>query len=142
MSEAVGFPNTGVKCLAAIAQYWQLPVHRESIISPLKFNSREPSAVEIQSIAVGVGLQAMPESIDWETLLNQSLASPLLARLKNGNWVVVIGRQCGQPDKVAILDPLEAHASVLLLRREQFCSQWEGDVIFLATNSRLAACAA
>jgi len=63
---------------------------------------------------------------------------PVLARLKEGNTVIVVGIRRGpEGDEIGILDPLATAAGVIPLRPEEFAKQWTGEVIFVKPISRI-----
>lgn len=137
-----GVSKTGIQCLAAVAQYFGLRADPDHLVRQCGNSVGEPDVGTVIRFAMDMGLRAKAGKMTWESLLAATCPFPFLAKLANGNWVVVIGLRPGEPDRLAILDPLEGRAAALLLRREQFCSQWGGEVVVLSADASLTARAA
>lgn len=133
------FPHTVIQCLTAIAQHHGLQIVPERLIDEYALEAAEPGTAALLRIAGEIGLKAKSDKISWKTLLDQGGVFPLMARLDNGNAVIVVGaRTEGENEpKVAILDPLEDRANVIQLTREQFCTRWQGEVVFLKRQHSL-----
>ena len=132
------FPHTVIQCLTAIAQHHGLQVNPERLIDDYALRGEEPASARLLRIASEIGLKAKQAHLKWEDLLAQGGVFPLIARLNNGNGVIVVGARADDGDgKVAILDPLEEGAGVMLLTREQFCSRWHGDIVFIKRQHAL-----
>ncbi|HEU4845714.1 MAG TPA: peptidase domain-containing ABC transporter [Burkholderiaceae bacterium] len=130
------FPHTVVQCLTAIAQHHGLQVHPERLIDDYALGAAEPGDALVLRIATEIGLKARVGHLDWDTLLAQGGVFPLIARLDNGNAVIVVGVR-SEDNKVVILDPLEEGAGLILLDREQFASRWHGAVLFVKRQHAL-----
>lgn len=131
------FPNTVIQCLTAIAQHHGLQVNPERLIDDYALAAEEPTSALLLRIATEIGLKAKVDKLSWEALLAQTGVYPLMARLKNGNGVIVVGARAEGDARIAVLDPLADKATVVLLAREQFCSRWDGDVVFLKRQHSL-----
>ncbi|TAJ82266.1 MAG: peptidase domain-containing ABC transporter [Gallionellaceae bacterium] len=123
------FPHTLIQCLTAIAQHHGLQVNPEQLIHEYALADENPSDSMLIKMAADVGMKAKLDHLSWDALLAQKGVFPLIARLSNGNSVIVVGAV--QEDKVALLDPLENMAAVMVVAREAFCARWSGDVFFL-----------
>jgi ATP-binding cassette, subfamily B, bacterial HlyB/CyaB len=132
------FPHTVVQCLTAIAQHHGLQVNPERLIDDYALGAEEPGAALLLRMAADLGLKAKVGKLDWDGLLSQSGVYPLLARLDNGNAVIVVGARADGDGKVAMLDPLEPGASVILLERAQFTARWRGEVVFMKRQHKLS----
>jgi ATP-binding cassette subfamily B protein len=132
------FPHTVIQCLTAIAQHHGLQVNPERLIDDYALRGEEPAGARLLRIASEIGLKAKQSHLSWDSLLAQGGVFPLIARLDNGNAVIVVGARADDADgKVAILDPLEEAAGVMLLTREQFCTRWHGDIVFIKRQHAL-----
>ena len=131
------FPHTVIQCLTAIAQHHGLKVNPERIIDDYAIGAEEPGAALLLRIALDIGLKARVDQLSWEALLAQGGVFPLMARLNNGNAVIVVGARAEGDGKVALLDPLEEGAGVMLLDRAQFASRWTGEVVFIKRQHTL-----
>jgi len=131
------FPHTVIQCLTAIAQHHGLQVNPERLIDDYALAAEEPAEALLLRIASDIGMKARVEKLTWEALLAQGGVFPLMARLDNGNGVIIVGARAEGGGKVAMLDPQADRAAVVLLDREQFCRRWDGEVIFLKRHHAL-----
>ena len=126
------FPHTTVQCIAAIAQHHRLPINPERLIEDYALVGEEPSKATVLRIATDIGLKAKADKLSWANLLAQNGVFPLIARMKDGNSVIVVGANINEGEKVAVLNPAAATPTeVLLLDQQQFCAEWEGDVFLM-----------
>jgi predicted O-linked N-acetylglucosamine transferase (SPINDLY family)/SAM-dependent methyltransferase len=132
-----GFPYTLIQCLTAIAQHHGRQINPDQLISDYALPAEEPGLPLLLRIAAHIGLSAKVDTLSWEELLAQEENFPVLARLANGNGVIVVGIRA-EENKVAILDPLNSQVGVFLLEREPFCTGWKGEVVFLKPFSALS----
>lgn len=128
------YPHSTIQCLGAVAQHHRLPVHPERLIEDYALPPEEPGPATILRIAGEIGLKARHDTIAWTQLLAQEGVFPLIARLSDGNSVIVLSARAnegGQPC-VAVLNPLADNPSeVLLIPQEPFCQKWKGEVFLL-----------
>jgi subfamily B ATP-binding cassette protein HlyB/CyaB len=138
MTMADKFPHTVVQCLTAIAQHHGLQVNPERLIHEYALTDEEPASALLLRMATEIGLKAKDEKLSWEGLFAQEGVFPILARLADGTGVIVAGiRADDGGGHVAVLNPLADMATVVLIDRENFCRQWQGDVIFLKRSHTL-----
>ncbi len=130
------FPHTAIQCLTAIAQHHGMQVNPERLIHEYALPAAEPTSVTLTRIASEIGFKAKSETISWEQLLAQKGVFPMMARLANGNSVIVVG--VVEENKIALLDPLENLSAVMVMGRDQFCSRWAGEAIFLKRQHALS----
>ncbi|MDD2684998.1 MAG: peptidase domain-containing ABC transporter [Gallionella sp.] len=130
------FPHTAIQCLTAIAQHHGMQVNPERLIHEYALPAAEPTSVTLTRIASEIGFKAKSETISWEQLLAQKGVFPMMARLANGNSVIVVG--VVEENKIALLDPLENMNAVMVMGRDQFCSRWAGEAIFLKRQHALS----
>jgi len=131
------FPHTVVQCLAAIAQHHGVQINPERLVEDYALGSSEPNGPLLLRMASDLGFKAKVATIKWDDLVAQDGVYPLVARLNNGNAVIVVGARTDGEPKVAMLDPLEHGAGVILLTQEQFATRWEGDVVFMKRQHAL-----
>lgn len=126
------FPHTTVQCIAAIAQHHRLPINPERLIEDYALVGEEPSTATVLRIATDIGLKAKADKLTWGNLLAQGGVFPLIARMKDGTSVIVVGANTKEGEKVAVLNPAAATPTeVLLLNQQQFCGLWEGEVFLM-----------
>lgn len=131
------YPHTSIQCLTAIAQHHGLQINPEWLIQEYALGEEEPTATLLLRIASEIGLKAKTDKLSWEGLLAQGGVFPVLAKLRNGHSVIIVGARAEGDGKVAVLDPLISGATVALQDREQFCKHWGGDVVFLKRSHSL-----
>jgi ATP-binding cassette subfamily B protein len=134
------FPHTAIQCLTAIAQHHGLQINPEHLIDENALRAEEPSTGALLRIASDVGLKAKADKLTWDRLMAQGGVFPLMARLVNGNMVIVVGVKPGEnggEDQAAVLNPVNANASVVLVARSEFEKHWQGDVLFVKRQHKL-----
>ncbi|MBP9684248.1 MAG: peptidase domain-containing ABC transporter [Rhodoferax sp.] len=126
------FPHTTIQCLAALAQHHRLQVNPERLIEDYALVSQEPAPATLLRIATDIGLKAKFDRLSWDGLQAQGGVFPLIARMTDGNCVIVMGASAKDAGQVAILNPLADNATeVLLVDRDKFCARWHGEVFFV-----------
>jgi ATP-binding cassette subfamily B protein len=126
------FPHSTIQCLAALAQHHRLPVNPERLIEDYALVGEEPPPATVLRIASDIGLKAKFDKLSWDGLQAQGGVFPLIARMSDGNCVIVIGASAKDGGQVAVLNPLADRATeVLLIDKEKFCSLWQGEVYFM-----------
>jgi ATP-binding cassette subfamily B protein len=126
------FPHTTIQCLAAVAQHHRLPINPERLIEDYALVGEEPSVASVLRIAADIGLKARVDQLSWDSLLAQGGVFPVIARMEDGNCVIVMAATPNEGGQVAILNPLADNpTAVLMLGQEKFCTQWKGEVFFL-----------
>ncbi|RLJ64730.1 peptidase domain-containing ABC transporter [Sulfurisoma sediminicola] len=124
--------HTAVQCLTAIAHHHGVTLPPERLVHEYALGTEEPSLSVVVRMAESNGFKAKAEQIDWPRLMGLHGVFPLMARLDNGNWVIIVGvRRDADQERVAIVDPLAAGAEVLLLDAHQFGARWQGQVVLL-----------
>ena len=126
------FPHTTVQCLAAIAQHHRLPINPERLIEDYALGAQEPPVATVLRMAADIGLKAKRDKLSWANLLAQEGVFPLIAKMKDGNCVIVMGATPQDGGKVAVLNPLADKAGeALLIAQDAFCALWQGEVFLM-----------
>ena len=126
------FPHTTVQCLAALAQHHRLAINPERLIEDYALVAQEPAPATVLRMAADIGLKAKLDKLTWETLLAQQGVFPLMARMTDGNCVIVMGALPADGGQVMVLNPLADKAAVpLAITRETFCTLWDGEVFLM-----------
>ena len=131
------FPHTTLQCLTAIAQHHGLQVNPERLIHDYALSAEEPSSAMLLGMASSFGLKAKSRQLTVDKLLGQKGVFPLLARMKDGNSIIVVGARDGDGGGLAVLDPLGDLGAVKMLDPAAFQTLWSGEVLFLKRTSRL-----
>ena len=131
------FPHTTLQCLTAIAQHHGLQVNPERLIHDYALAAEEPSSPMLLGMASSIGLKAKLRQLTLDKLLGQKGVFPLLARMKDGNSMIVVGARVDDGGVLAVLDPLGDLGAVKMLDPAAFSALWSGEVLFLKRTSRL-----
>jgi len=131
------FPHTVIQCLTAIAQHHGLQINPERLIDEYALGAQEPGNSTLLRIASDIGLKARAADLSWTGLLAQGGVFPLIARLANGNAVIVVGLRAEGDGQIALLDPHSPQAAITLEEKADFCARWDGDVIFVKRQHKL-----
>jgi len=122
-------------CLVAVSNHHGLSTSVEQIRRehlPASEQALQPADVVIRA-ANSLGLIGRRDSVTWAQLCELDRTFPMIARLENGNFVVVVGlKKTEAGHAVAILDPLAEPANVIfLLDQARFEESWSGEIILL-----------
>lgn len=132
------FPHTTLQCLTAIAQHHGLQVNPERLIHDFALNAEEPSSSMLLGMASSIGLKAKLRQLTVDKLLGQKGVFPLLARMKDGNSMIVVGTRGDDGGVLAVLDPLGDLGAIKMLDPASFQALWSGEVLFLKPTAKLA----
>ncbi|MBA5608844.1 peptidase domain-containing ABC transporter [Duganella sp. FT3S] len=132
------FPHTAIQCLTAIAQHHGLQINPERLIDDYALGAEEPGNGLLLRIASDIGLKAKTDRLSWSRLQAQGGVFPLMARLNDGNMVIVVGVRDDGDGQVAVLNPIAANATVALVERAEFERRWDGEVLFLKRQHKLS----
>lgn len=130
--------HTAMQCLVAVARHHGLDLSVENFVHRYALGHTEPSTNQILRIAKENGLKAKMGKVKWDELWKLGESYPVLARLNNGNTVVLAGVD-GEPDsgRVAVFDPLADSPEFILLPKEKLMDAWSGETLFLKRNYSL-----
>ncbi len=121
-------PPTAIRCLTLLAEHHGLyepasRLRRETSIA-------EPDDAALLALARGCGFEAGLQQRRWRSLPTLEERTPLVARLDNGNSVLIAGIvRTPAGELVAIFDPLASPSPALRLDRETFEKAWSGRVL-------------
>ncbi|SHM97093.1 ATP-binding cassette, subfamily B [Duganella sacchari] len=134
------FPHTAIQCLTAIAQHHGLQINPERIIDENALRAEEPTTGALLRIASDIGLKAKADKLNWTRLMAQGGVFPLMARLVDGNMIIVVGVKPGEngaEDQAAVLNPAAANAQVMMVPRSEFEKRWQGEIFFVKRQHKL-----
>jgi ATP-binding cassette subfamily B protein len=135
------YPHTAIQCLTAIAQHHGLQINPERLIDDYALRAEEPGNGALLRIAADIGLKAKADKLNWSRLMAQGGVFPLMARLVDGNMIIVVGvkpAENGGEDQVAVLNPTNANAAVVMVARGEFEKRWAGEVLFIKRQHKLS----
>ena len=126
--------RTALDCLARVANHHGVDLPVERLRHVYAVDGTPPSVDLLLRMAKEAGLRAQATQLDWGVLFRMGEAYPVLLRLSNGNWVVVL-RAAERSDgaaAVVVFDPLaERQDEPLIVDQDQFCARWQGDAILI-----------
>ena len=94
--------------------------------------------IELVRIGKAIGLRGNSTRIEWDELINLKGVFPFVAQMKDGSYCLVAGlHQEAEQTRVAVVDPLSPSAAITLSSRDDFESNWSGEVLFLKRQFRL-----
>jgi ATP-binding cassette subfamily B protein len=131
------FAHTTIQCLTAVAQHHGLQINPERLIHDYALANEEPAPALLLRMAADIGLKAKTKKLSWSDLLGKRGLFPMLARKADGATVIVVGVRVEDDGLAAVLDPQANMATVVLQNREQFCEDWDGDVVLLKRHHSL-----
>ncbi len=130
--------RTALHCLARVANHHGVDLPVERLRHGYAVDGTPPSVDLLLRMAKEAGLRAKATQFDWDVLFRMGDAYPVLLRLSNGNWIVVL-RAAERSDgaaAVVVFDPLaERQDEPLVVDRDQLCARWQGDAILIKRES-------
>jgi ATP-binding cassette, subfamily B, bacterial HlyB/CyaB len=126
--------RTALECFARIAGHHGIDLPVERLRHAYALDATPISLQLLLRMAKDAGLRARHARLDWGVLLRLDHALPVLARLSNGNWIVVIraAQTADGVEVVSVFDPLaERPNEALTVDKDLFCSRWNGDAILV-----------
>ncbi len=125
--------HTAIKCLALLARHHSLEVSADRLIHDYSLEFEDPSLRRLLRIAKDTGLKARHARLTWKQL--RKMAFPAMARLTNGNYVIMVGLRKIENDEgipteqIAVFDPLADQSGFIYLEQAQFEKSWKGETI-------------
>jgi ATP-binding cassette, subfamily B, bacterial HlyB/CyaB len=126
--------RTALDCLSKAAALHGIDLPVQRLLHSYALDDTPIPVNLLVRMAKEAGLRARSTQIDWAELFRLEEAYPALARLTNGNWIVVLRAGLG-PDgaeAINVFDPLaERQDEPLVVSGELFCTRWSGDAILI-----------
>jgi subfamily B ATP-binding cassette protein HlyB/CyaB len=126
--------DTALQCYVAVARHHGLDLSVDRIKHDYALKAGDESASLLPTIARNHGFRAKVLKLAWRDLKQLGDAYPAIARLANGNTIVLLGFR---DERVCILDPLTDRPAMLPLDEATFCKRWRGHVLLLRRNYAL-----
>ena len=127
--------ETALQCFTAVARRHGIDLSADRIKHDYALKPDDDFTRLLPKIARSSGMRSRKLQVGWKELQRLGEAYPVIARLTNGNSVVLLGFHEGQ---VGVLDPLADRLAVLRLDQATFCKKWSGEVVLLRRTFALA----
>ncbi|HYD64920.1 peptidase domain-containing ABC transporter [Azospirillum sp.] len=130
--------HSALQCLVAVAGHHGIQTSVDRLVHDHVLPPHEPKTGVLLALARTLGLKATASKLTWAKLVGLGAVFPVLARLKNGNTVVVVGpRKEGDTVAVGVVDPLADKRTVFFVDEAAFCAQWQGETILLKRTYKI-----
>jgi ATP-binding cassette subfamily B protein len=130
--------HTALHCLVAVAAHFGISTSFDKLVIEHGLSGDELGSLQLVSIAQKLGLRARTERLAFERLVSLDRAFPVIARLDNGNSVVIASiTPTPEGHRVAVFDPLAKQSGVFLLESDRFLERWTGELIFVQRDYRI-----
>lgn len=129
--------QTAIRCLSLVANHHGIDANTDTLSHKYSLKSSEPDNNRLLRIATEIGLKAKFLTLGWSELYTLSGVYPVIAKLKNGNFVIIVDVRMDESfvvDRVAVFDPLATRGpktDFLFLDKEKFESAWTGQILIL-----------
>jgi ATP-binding cassette, subfamily B, bacterial HlyB/CyaB len=127
--------ETALQCFTAVARHHGIDLSADRIKHDYALKPDDDFTRLLPKIARSSGMRSRKLQVGWKELQRLGEAYPVIARLANGNSVVLLGVH---EDKVGVLDPLADRLAVLRLDEASFCKRWNGELWLLRRTFALA----
>jgi ATP-binding cassette subfamily B protein len=130
--------HAALHCLVWIARRSGIDLSLERLAHDHVIDMGELPTARLLRIIRSCGLKAKAARLKMPELLALGSAFPVMARIKDGSAVIVVGvRQGVHGDEIGIIDPLANSAEVIALSPEAFGTQWTGEVVLIRVVRRI-----
>lgn len=125
--------RTGPECLSAALRHHGIDIAADRLMADFALGRDRVGVQMIEHMARRSGLRARRGRLRPTQIARLGQAYPILARLTNGNWVLVLAADQGDAgeDALRLFDPLAAAPCTITVTLERFASRWQGEVVFL-----------
>src|SRR5215468_8959589 len=127
--------ETALQCFVAVARHYGIDLSADRIKHDYALKPDDDITRLLPKVARSSGMRSRKLQVGWKDLQRLGEAYPAIARLANGNRVVLLGFH---EDKVGVLDPLADRLAVLHLDQATFCKKWNGELLLLRRTFGLA----
>lgn len=127
--------HTALQCVALLARHHGIDVSADRLIHDYSLANEAPTLRRILRICKDSGIKARHARMTWKQLRKLGEGFPAMAKLSNGNYVILVGMrkvedETGEAsEQIAAFDPLASQQGFIYLTREKFESSWKGEVI-------------
>jgi len=123
--------HTLIKCLVLVGRQHGVDLTVERLVHDYALEE-EPDSTRLIRIAQDKGLKARSKRMKWADLRRLGQAYPVIARLGNGNGVILTGfHDDDAGGHVEVLDPLADRPELLRIDGKRMIAAWTGEIIML-----------
>jgi ATP-binding cassette subfamily B protein len=133
--------DTALHCLVLVARQHGVDLSVERLKREHAISEPEIAEEFLVKIAREAGLEGRSLALDWKELARAGQAFPMIARLKNGFSVVLVGIKADAEggERAVVLDPLATDIELLQIERSRFEASWAARVVLLKASGAAAA---
>ncbi len=133
-----GFSHTLIQCLVFVGRMQGADLSVARLVHENALPAQEVDLKTLARLAQDNGFRAKAVQLGREELATLGQAFPVVARLNNGNGVVLLAARSQQGQlKVAVVDPLADRPGVMVLDYEDLSAKWDGQTLLLKRRHRL-----
>jgi subfamily B ATP-binding cassette protein HlyB/CyaB len=124
--------HTVLQCFVFLARQNGVDLSVDRIIHEWAVGDKEVELSFLSRPARRYGFKARAVRLDYSDLSSLGRALPVLARLRNGNGVIIFGvreREGGR--EIIFVDPLSDRPGAIILPFERFSQNWDGEALLL-----------
>lgn len=134
--------DTGLKSLALSSRQHGVELSVERLRHDYAVGEEEAAPELLVKMARENGLKARNVNFNWRALSRLGGAFPVVARLKNGHYVIVLGYKKDSEnddigEHVLVIDPQFPKSQVDPVPKNQFLEHWQGSLILLKREYKL-----
>lgn len=120
--------HTALRSIFLVALHHGIQLQPEQLA--MGGNAADPLG-SVQRVMRDAGLSSrVIKSCKWESLARLGSAYPAMAIQKEGNWVIVTQVvKAADGEMVAVVDPLNEHAGMVLVPKQVFLDAWSGTIV-------------
>ena len=131
--------ETCLHCLVSVARHHAIELAVERLRHSYAIADGSIPHPLLLRMAREAGMRAKLSRLTWNKLAQLGQAYPAMARLANGNWVIVtaVGKDAAGEESIEVFDPLAERAEPLVVMKAIFCASWSGEVVLLKRSHGL-----
>ena len=134
--------DTGLKSLVLTSRQHGIDLSTERLRHDYAIGEEEASPDILVGMARENGLMARWVNFSWRALSRLGAAYPVIANLKNGHYVIIVGYKKESEDDdigehVLVIDPKIPKSQVEKVPKDRFLEHWQGSLVLLKREYRL-----
>ncbi|RZA05256.1 MAG: peptidase domain-containing ABC transporter, partial [Proteobacteria bacterium] len=133
--------QTGPACLSMVLRHHGIDTSAQRVMTQFAIGDEGVGASLMVRMAQTFGLKARLTKMGGAALARLGEAYPVLMRLSNGNWVVLLGTEQPQPGTtlLRLYDPIaEGPGATIGIELDQFIKHWSGELVLAKRSFSMA----